>query len=241
MLQHASSGPRASDTRPVPRWALLGLLLLAAIGLVACQIIEARTRYAVEIVAEGQTWDDASLDTILDALSRLPPHVVKRLGSRHYGRLHVLSNTRSLTMSGWMPYPNGANFYTNQGGQNQLVLYPNQGVLTVLHELGHAYQMRLIPDGKYAWVFFQVEMRDFMAATGWQLLSSDEEVARASEIYELRFSYDGPQIWQTLSNHDPTEDYANSFALYFLDPERLRELSPLRYEWMRQHVATDER
>ena len=51
----------------------------------------------------------------------------------------------------------------------------------------------------------------------------------------------GPHVWQTLSNPDPTEDYANSFALFYLDPERLRELSPLRYQWMRQHVATDER
>ena len=241
MLQHASSGPRVTATRPLLCWALLALLLLAAVGLAACQIIEARTRYAVEIVSDGQTWDDASLDTILDALDRLPPHVVKRLGSRHYGRLHVLSNPRSLTLSGWMPYPDGANFYTNQGGQNQLVLYPNQGVLTILHELGHAYQMRLVPAGKYAWVFFQAEMRDFMAATGWQLLNSDEEIARASEIYELRFSHDGPQIWTTLSNPDPAEDYANSFALYFFDPDRLRELSPARYDWMRQHVATDDR
>ncbi len=241
MVQQASSQHRVTDTHPVPRRALLALLLFAAIGLAACQIIEARAKYSVEIVSQGQTWDDTSLDTILDALSRLPDHVVKRLGSRYYGRLHVLSNARSLTLSGWMPYPNGANFYTNEGGQNQLVLYPNQGVLTVLHELGHAYQMRLVPAGRYAWVFFQAEMRDFMAATGWQLLSSDEEVARASEIYELSFSYDGPQIWETLSNFDPTEDYANSFALYFFDPERLRELSPVRYDWMRQNVATDER
>lgn len=195
----------------------------------------------MEIVTAGQSWDNASLNTVLDALGRLPSHVVKRLGSRHYGRLQILSNTDSRTLSGWMPYPDGANFCSNQDGRNQVVLYPNQGTLTVLHELGHAYQMRLVPEGKYAWLFFQAEMRDFMAATGWHLLSSDVEIAQATDIYELQFAYDGPQIWQTLSNFDPAEDYANSFALFFYDPERLRQLSPARYEWMLQNVATDAR
>jgi hypothetical protein len=232
---------RLPELGPVPCRALLPLLLLPIVGLSACQIIQARQQYAVEIVTEGQTWDQPGLNTVLDALGRLPPHVVKRLGSRHYGRLHLLSNTDSRTLSGWMPYPDGANFYSNQGGRNQVVLYPNQGALTVLHELGHAYQMRLVPDGRYAWLFFQAEMRDFMAATGWRLLSSDVEVAQAADVYELRFAYDGPQVWQTLSNPDPAEDYASSFALFFHDPERLRQLSPVRYEWMRQHVATDER
>jgi hypothetical protein len=34
---------------------------------------------------------------------------------------------------------------------------------------------------------------------------------------------------------------ANPLALYFFDRERLRELSPARYDWMHQHVATDKR
>jgi hypothetical protein len=38
----------------------------------------------------------------------------------------------------------------------------------------------------------------------------------------------------------PLEDYTNSFVLFF-DPERLRQLSPVRYDWMERHVASDVR
>ncbi len=82
---------------------------------------------------------------------------------------------------------------------------------------------------------------EFMAATGWEILSSDEEVAAAHSVADLRFSYSGPRIWETLSNEDPSEDYASSFALYFLDPAELERLSPARYDFMHDHVASDGR
>jgi hypothetical protein len=171
----------------------------------------------------------------------LPQHVVTQLGSRSYGRLYILSNANSTTLSGSRVYSSGANFYSNDDGRNELVLYPDQGVRTILHELGHAYQLRMTPPGRYAWVFFQQEMRDFMAATGWHLLSSDEEVAAAVDQTQLSFAYDGPQVWQFMSNNDPLEDYANSFALFFYDPQQLQQLSPVRYQWMLANVATDAR
>jgi hypothetical protein len=181
------------------------------------------------------------MQAVLEALSRLPPHVVRNLGSPFYGRLHVLSNGGGQTLSGYRPYSNGANFYSNNDGRNELILVPGQGRRTILHELGHAYQMRMTPPGRYAWVFFQQEMRDFMQATGWRLLSSDAEVAAAHDQTEIRFAYDAPQIWSYLSHHDPLEDYANSFALFFDDPAELARLSPVRYDWFLRHVATDER
>jgi hypothetical protein len=225
------------------RYAFLSVLFLPVLLGVApvCQVDEARERYAVEIEMEGQAWDEYSLIPILDALSRLPDHVVNRLGSRFYGRLHILSNPDGVTLSGYAPYSQGGNFYSNNDGPNEVVLLPNQGTLTVLHELGHAYQMRLVPPGRYAWVLFQEEMRDFMRATGWRLLSSDEEVAAAHDQTELQFAYDGPKVWNYLSRDDPIEDYANSFALFFYDPEALRQLSPERYDWFALNVATDAR
>jgi hypothetical protein len=222
------------------------LALFAAIPLTVaaqpyCQVQQARDSYGVEIVIDGQTWDDASLNTVVAALSKLPTHVVKQLGSRTYGRLYVLSNDQSRSMSGAKVYSSGANFYSNNDGRNELVLFPNQGTRTVLHELGHAYQLRMTPPGKYAWVFFQQEMRDFMRATGWRLLSSDAEVAAAVDQTQLSFAYDGPQVWQFMSNNDPLEDYANSFALFFDDPQQLQQLSPARYQWMLDNVGTDAR
>jgi hypothetical protein len=209
----------------LPRPAKGGLFLLAGLSLLAvafsaCVIAEIRERYAVEIVVEDQTWSETSVNAIADALSRLPDGVA---------------------LDGWQPYADGANFYSNYARRNQVVLVPNQSVRTILHELGHAYQMREVPSNRYAWVFFQTEMREFMAATGWDLLSSDAEVAAARSVADLRFSHDGPQIWERLSNEDPTEDYANSFALYFYDPAELQRLSPARHDFMDDHVARDTR
>lgn len=220
--------------------ALAGLSLLAVL-LTACQIVEARQRYAVEIVTEDQTWNEAGLDTVLQALQKLPTHVVRRLGNRYYGRLQVLSNPGGVTVEGWQPYANGANFYSNYNDRNQLVLVPNQGVFTILHEMGHSYQMREVPTNRYAWVFFQTEMREFMDATQWKLLSTDEQVAATRDVASLRFQYTGPQVWQTLSHFDPVEDYANSFAMYFSDPAELQRRSPARFAFMRDHVAKDAR
>lgn len=232
--------PHAKRPRRRVLYLLAGLSLLA-IAFSACIIGEISERYAVEVVVEDQAWNEASVSAVADALSRLPSHVVRRLGSRYYGRLHVLSNPDGVTLDGWQPYSNGANYYSNYNRSNQLVLVPDQSTRTVLHELGHAYQMREVPSNRYAWVFFQTEMREFMAATGWGLLSSDEEIAAARSVVDLRFSHDGPQVWQRLSNEDPSEDYANSFALYFYDPDELQRLSPARYDFMRNHVARDTR
>jgi hypothetical protein len=239
-----ASRPSTIQRPPLPRrltlGALAGLSLLLVL-LTACQIIEARERYAVEIVTEGQTWNEEGLDNILTALNKLPPHVVRRLGNRYYGRLQVLSNPGGVTIEGWQPYANGANFYSNYNDRNQLVLVPNQSVFTILHELGHAYQMREVPSNRYAWVFFQSEMREFMDATGWKLLNTDAEIALNRDVASLRFEYTGPQVWQTLSHFDPVEDYANSFAMYFQDPAQLQVRSPARYAFIRDHVAKDAR
>ena len=222
------------------------LRLLAALSLLvvlasACVLVQIRQDYAVEVVVDGQTWDEQGLTSLADALDRLPEHIVERLGNRYYGRLLVLSNAEGAASDGWQPYDEAANFYSNASERNELVLLPHQSLRTILHELGHAYQMREAPSDRYAWVFFQSEMREFMAATGWQLLSTDEEVAAARSVAELRFSYSGPAIWDRMSNEDPVEDYANSFALYFDDPEALQRLSSERYDFIDTHVARDER
>ena len=237
----AATPARPSLRRPPLRLLLTAFLLLVVGVAATCPVEEARQRYGVEIVVEGQSWDPLAMQAVVEGLSRLPPHVVRDLGSPFYGRLHILANGDGQTLSGYRPYSNSVNFYSNNDGRNELILAPGQGIRTVLHELGHAYQMRLTPPGRYAWVFFQEEMRDFMRATGWRLLSSDIEVAAAHDQTELRFAYDGPQIWSTLSHPDPLEDYASSFALFFDDPSELARRSPARYQWFQHHVATNER
>lgn len=219
---------------------LLTLSLFVAFAS-SCVLEQIRRDYAVEVVTEGQSWDEEGLASLATALDALPGHIVDRLGNRHYGRLHVLSNTEGAASDGWQPYGDGANFYSNAGERNELVLLPHQSVRTILHELGHAYQMREVPADRYAWVFFQSEMREFMAATGWELLSTDAEVASARSVSGLHFAYGGPDVWERMSNEDPVEDYANSFALYFDDPGALQRLSPERYDFIATHIASDTR
>ena len=223
-----------------PLRLLLALSLFIAFAS-SCVLEQIRQDYAVEVVTDGQSWDEEGLASLATALDKLPQHIVDRLGNRHYGRLHVLSNAEGAASDGWQPYGDGANFYSNASERNELVLLPHQSVRTILHELGHAYQLREVPADRYAWVFFQSEQREFMAATGWELLSTEEEVAAARSVSELHFAYSGPDLWDRMSNEDPVEDYANSFALYFDDPEELERLSPERYDFIATHVARDGR
>ncbi|OGY24148.1 MAG: hypothetical protein A2172_01220 [Candidatus Woykebacteria bacterium RBG_13_40_15] len=241
-LQQLTRRLRGRSLTKAKLWlALLSLVFLPLFVSAepACEAQKIRERYGVEIVLVGQSWSETSLGAVDDALSRLPPHVVSQLGSRFNGSLYILCNTESRTLSGTSVFSHGANFYSNSDGRNELVLYPDQSTPTVLHELAHAYQLRLVPAGKYALVFRDEKMKDFMQATGWRLLSSDAQVETALDQTQLSFAYDGPTVWHFMSNNDPLEDYANSFALFFYDLERLRQLSPVRYDWILEHVASE--
>lgn len=103
--------------------------------------------------------------------------------------------------------------------------------------MGHGYNLRDTAAGRYALVLLEPEMRSFMAATGWQVLSSPQEVREAADHTHVRFHYSGGFTWERLSNADPLEDFANSFALYFFDPQQLLKRSPERFHWFEAHVG----
>ncbi len=208
----------------------------AALLLTSCHFAAIEARFGVRFVEEGQTWTPGTVASVTRALELLPEEVRARLGNPALGPLLILSNENGADVTGWSPYGGAANYYANHKGYNEVVLYPDQSVLTVLHELGHAYQLRGAPPGRIAWVFLDPEFLDFIRATGWRLESSPDEVRASHEAYQVRTSYHGTFVWEGLSRFDPLEDYANSFALFFADPERLRELSPERYEWMAAHL-----
>lgn len=195
---------------PVERWAATGVI----------------------IETEGQDLDDASLAILDVALGALPPEVLGNLGNPDLGPLYILVNLHGRVRSGDQPYRGPANFFSTNDASNELVLYPQQSVFTVVHELGHAYNLRHIAGGKYAMVLLDPEMRSFLEATGWTISSSDEEIRGAVDHMHVRYSYGGSFHWPRLSNDDPLEDFANSFAMYFLDPNGLKRASPERYEWM---------
>jgi hypothetical protein len=211
-VQQASTAGVLSPTieAAAQRWATAGILL----------------------VAGGQAWDEVSLANVDAALSLLSPGVLAGLGNPELGPLHILVNTEGRSLSGSQPYGGAANYFSTNDGINELVLYPAQRVSTVLHELGHAYNLRATPAGHYAQVLVDPEMENFLASTSWRIVTPRETVATALDHTQIVFEYKGAFIWPEVSHFDPLEDYANAFALYYTDPEALLIASPERYGWM---------
>jgi len=202
--------PAAAAVGPVERWRAAG----------------------IDLVTQGQEWDEQSLTNVDAALSALPAGVRVSLGNPTFGQLHILVNSQGRALSGKQPYGGAANFFSTNDGANELVLYPRQKVSTILHELGHAYNLRRVPAGHYARVLVEPEMEGFLAATGWEVLTPPDQVAVAVDHMKLSFAYHGTFTWPGLSHFDPLEDFANSFAMYFYDPSGLKAQSPERYGWM---------
>jgi hypothetical protein len=195
-------------------------------------VVERWRALGVIIETQGQEWDAQSLANVDAALSALPASLRAQLGNPALGQVHVLVNSQGRALSGKQPYGGAANFFSTGDGVNELVMYPRQRVATILHELGHAYNLRRIPAGSYARVLIDPEMESFMAATGWQVLATREEIAQSVDHMRLNYQYDGSFRWQGLSRFDPLEDFGNSFAMYFYDPAGLKAQSPERYAWM---------
>jgi hypothetical protein len=193
--------------------------------------------HGIELVTQGEEWDDRSLANVDAALSALPPGLLGSLGNPALGEMQIVVNREGRELSGTQPYDGAANFYSTNDGINELVLYPDQSEFTVLHELGHSYNLRRTPAGRYALALLDPEMRSFMAATGWHVLSTDAQVRAAVDQIGVEYSYDGGFMWSNLSHNDPLEDFANSFATYFLDPVTLQSLSPARYAWFAANIG----
>jgi hypothetical protein len=189
------------------------------------------------VLTGSQDWDAATRRGLDEALALLPATVLADIGNPSLGPLYVLVNADGMTLSGRQPYGRAANFYSTIDGRNELVLYPGQSAITVLHELGHAFNLRHAPPGAYAQVYLQPEMQDFMAAAGWQVLTSSEVLHSLRDQTKVDLAHEGPAVWTGLSRNDPLEDFANSFALYFAAPEELRTLSSARHAWFEAHFG----
>lgn len=176
-------------------------------------------------------WDAVSAGNVSQAMALLPPSVQDQLGNPALGPIQILVNFEGRTSSGYQPYGQAANFFSTNEGRNEVVLYPQQSVFTVVHELGHAYNLRNSPPGNYAWVLLEPEMQSFMAVAGWQVLTPADQIARMYDHSQIVFGYQGSFTWPLLSRNDPLEDFANSFAAYFVTPGDLAARSPERYAW----------
>jgi hypothetical protein len=205
---------------------------LPAAAPAAVSVYERWAAAGIILETQGQEWDEQTLANVDAALLKLPPGVRSQLGNPALGPLHILINSRGRALSGKQPYGGPANYFSTGDGVNELVMFPRQRVQTILHELGHAYNLRRTPAGHYARVLADPEMQSFLAATGWQVLATPEQIAVAVDHMRLSYQYSGSFRWPEISKFDPLEDFANSFAAFYADPEGLRAQSPERYNWM---------
>jgi hypothetical protein len=185
----------------------------------------------------SESWDSVSLANVDAALSTIPARLLSSLGNPALGPLNVLVNPVGRTMSGAQPYGGAANFFSTNDGVNELVLYPKQSVFTIVHELGHGYNLRRTAAGRYNLVLLDSEMQSFMATVGWRVLSTEAEIRAAVDHMGLRFANEGGFTWPRLSHDDPLEDFANSFASFYVDPTGLQAMSPARYNWFAANVG----
>jgi hypothetical protein len=185
----------------------------------------------------SESWDEVSLANVDAALSAIPARMLGSLGNPALGPINILVNPVGRTMSGAQPYGGPANFFSTNDGKNELVLYPKQSVFTIVHELGHAYNLRRTVAGRYNLVLLDAEMQSFMAAVGWKVTSTEAEIRAAVDHMGVRFINEGGFTWPRLSHDDPLEDFANSFANFYLDPAGLQSLSQGRYNWFAANVG----
>ncbi len=239
----ASPTPVASSWSATPVFdppAPAPALTAAAVALAQ----DTETRFGIDIALDGQDWgadaaeQTANLGAVASAFESLPLRVTSSVVASPHGTLTVLSNREGRTQDGWKPYGGSArSFYTNSdqgpGGYraaNEVVLATGSRPLTVAHELIHAWTFRDTAPDEYVLALLGEEMRSFMAASGWEQLTSDDEVRAAArepwETVNRLFVYNGPEL--TFSNENGNEatlTVANSLeaiaslgAIYYARP-----------------------
>jgi hypothetical protein len=184
-------------------------------------------------------WSESSRKAVDEALATLPVRVRSQLGNPALGPTYISVNNEGRGLSGDQPYGGAANYYSTNQRRNEVVLYPQQSLRTTLHELGHAYNLRHVPAGRYAQVFLDPEMKGFLEAAGWRVLTPPDALRDMSDHAAVSVEYHGARVWAAsgLSREDPLEDFANSFALFFAAPQELQRLSLARFDWFAARFA----
>lgn len=130
--------------------------------------------------------------------------------------IHVTDSGCTTEMD--CPYGRPGNFYW--APLRQVVVMPGQGERTVMHELCHAHQHQVILEelGREP----ALDLREWYGTSEGQSFS-----ALAAEH---------PPPWAWLSALTPLEDFANTCALWNVDPDELRKRDPARWEWMKENL-----
>lgn len=163
------------------------------------------------------SYDDSTAFTedelwdILAALELLPPgnlpfHLNQKL--THYPRE---TSERTLLANATM------GFYTRWSKA-----HPHHRQYIVLHEFAHNYGSNFVDD--------LANLDEWLTVTGWERTPENRELFKRPAD-----DHDGGLI-SGYSKTNPREDFAESVSAYRLNPFELRELSPSRYNFIRDTV-----
>lgn len=174
------------------------------------RIAEKMSRLKIVLFEEGGNREDNYLFLLLElekALSRLPPEI--------FNSTHNLVDPLKIIIVDELISIDGqeiAGIYYWQSNQifikdQRLSLFSYEFML--LHEIGHAYDY-----------------------SGWPINIFTNQLQR--DIFKKFAGKEKPPT--QYAGEDPGEDFAETFALYFLFPDYLKRVSPLRYEWMKNNL-----
>lgn len=156
-----------------------------------------------------------------EAMSALPPQIFDFINKRIPTPLNIVTIDSFKEMQGapseLKTHAGGGLYFTNA---NRIVVDEGRSTLTVekrkklfLHEIGHAF---------FASLYI---MYDEAGNSGWY--SGNWLIF----IKEIENKEEAPSEYAKSNN---LEDFAETFALYFSEPDYLREKSPLRYQKMEE-------
>lgn len=138
--------------------------------------------------------------------------------------LNVIVSEDGCLPDGTCPYgqpaPFGRNYYW--APTRTLVFAPNQGMLTMAHELAHAHQHAVILEdlGREP---TNVNLED------WHLTGEGKDWLAQG------FRFD--DVWQRTTTPNALEDNANTVAAWLVRPEELKRVSPERYAWAERWIG----
>lgn len=162
------------------------------------------------IIEKAGAWTDEERERVVEALEDLPDILL----SDKVDGLYRLKRSKD--------YPNPAS-----SSDGILVIYDSafdssRNLAEILaHELSHQNFLSLSDK----------EQQDYRRATGWHMKLEPNGIIDWEGRKDGYIEEDGKISYQ--------EDYANNLEHYLYDPDKLKEITPSAYNWIRKHFGGD--
>lgn len=198
-----------------------------------------------------KTWTDHELGLLNDVLKELPKELLARLSMTSIGRAGVYINQRGQskpsTFGVYHSKSNTVEIFDQANIAYDFQDDPNgdkQFKATILHELTHALQYKKDEYSNFDNPYKSPLLQSYMDATT-PLAAVDTGIWENGWTYfEKRGDGGGWQSFGDDTNHSPTkygtndplEDMSESVMMYVYDPQRLKENSPLRYNFIKEQI-----